>query len=162
MTEQAEQAEQIGPPSSEEIDAVIETFRSKAGVAAHQGASTAPFWAVIAAIEWTLGRPSTAEWVPGYVFCAFDEYVSCTFDKVVRPTQADSVTQATDAVFEKTMETWIPARVKTTIVTGCRADCANTRHYIPSEGGMTLGCPYNYGTLPQEGFAPWCPLKDKD
>jgi hypothetical protein len=109
------------------------------------------FWTAIACIEWALGRPSTAEWAP----C----YVSSTIKNVLE--LAESL-KSSDAVFEKTMETRIPARVKTTIVTGCRADCPNTRHYIPNEGGMTLGCPYNYGTLPQEGFAPWCPLKDKD
>lgn len=44
------------------------------------------------------------------------------------------------------------------IVTGCRADCPNTRPYNPNEDGETLGCSYKYGTLPQEGFPEWCPL----
>lgn len=47
------------------------------------------------------------------------------------------------------------------IVTGCRADCPNTRYYNPNEDGETLGCSYAYGTLPKEGFAPWCPLKER-
>lgn len=51
--------------------------------------------------------------------------------------------------------------VKIITVTGCRADCPMTRHYQPNEDGETLGCAYAYGTLPQEDFASWYPLKDK-
>ena len=97
VTKEANAASVSLPP--EKIDAVIEIFRSKADVAAHQGASTEPFWAVIAAIEWAFGCLSTAEWIPDYLWSTNDE-VFYTFDRV-RPRRLDPATQATDAVFEK-------------------------------------------------------------
>lgn len=45
-------------------------------------------------------------------------------------------------------------------VTGCRANCPNTRYYEQNEDGETLGCIYKYGTLPKEGAPEWCPLND--
>lgn len=50
--------------------------------------------------------------------------------------------------------------VKIIEITGCRIDCPHTQCYQPNEDGETLGCSYAYGTLPKEGFAAWCPLKD--
>lgn len=49
--------------------------------------------------------------------------------------------------------------ISAVIVTGCRADCPKTRYY--GKYGDVLGCAYAYGTLPEEDFAPWCPLQDK-
>jgi hypothetical protein len=48
------------------------------------------------------------------------------------------------------------------LVTGCRADCPNTRTYDPNQDGETLGCIYKYGSLPKSGFPPWCPLRDDE
>lgn len=60
-------------PSDEEIDAVIDKFKVMADTAAHQGGSDEPFQAVIAAMEWALGRPITAEWIPCYVSCTIKD-----------------------------------------------------------------------------------------
>jgi len=50
-----EQAEQIGPPSSEEVDAVIAEFVAMATTARYQGSDERPFWAAIACIKWASG-----------------------------------------------------------------------------------------------------------
>jgi len=55
------------PPSPEEIDAAIAEFKSMANTAGHQGSSEEPYWACVACIEWALGRPSTADYVPCFV-----------------------------------------------------------------------------------------------
>jgi len=46
-------------------------------------------------------------------------------------------------------------------ITGCHADCPNTRFYEPNQDGETKGCSYKYGTLPKEGVPDWCPLYDE-
>lgn len=54
------------PPSPEDVDGVLGTFRGAADAAGHQGSSEEPFLTAIACIEWALGRQPTVS-VPCYV-----------------------------------------------------------------------------------------------
>jgi hypothetical protein len=54
-------------PSDEEIDAVIDKFKARSETLRGNGASDGSIQALIVAMEWVLGRPITAGWIPCYV-----------------------------------------------------------------------------------------------
>jgi len=90
------------PPSPEEIDAVIARFAARADVAGHQGSDDGPYWACVACIEWALGRPSTAEWVPCYVSNTIEEEMQERLDPIA---------------VDKTLEDWEDEGVEQRFIT---------------------------------------------